>query len=124
MARLTGCSIEEIQRNRVETARRFAEDYACVLVLKGAGNVVAAPGRAAYVNRTGNAGLAKGGSGDLLAGMLASLLAQGMAPYDAAVCAVYLHGMAADRAAARLSQRGMTALDCAEELKGMLSLFE
>ena len=124
MARLAALTIEEIQRDRVQCAQQFANTYHCVLVLKGAGTVVAAPGREAYVNATGNAGLAKGGSGDLLAGMTASLLAQGMDAYDAAVCAVYLHGLAADRAAARFSQRGMTALDCARELKGIFSLFE
>jgi len=123
-ARLTGLSVEEIQRNRTQLAQQFAEDHSCVLVLKGAGTVVAAPGHVPYINTTGNAGLAKGGSGDLLAGIIASLLAQGMPPFEAAACGVYLHGMAADRVAERLSQRGMTALDVANELPGMLSLFE
>ena len=124
MARLTGLSVEEIQHNRVEIARQFAEEHGCVLVLKGAGTVVAAPGQEPYINATGNAGLAKGGSGDLLAGMITSLLAQGMPPFEAAACGVYLHGLAADRVAARLSQRGMSALDVAHELPAMLSLFE
>jgi len=68
--------------------------------------------------------MAKGGSGDLLAGMLASLLAQGMEPFEASMCAVLLHGLAGLRAAERYSRRGMTALDCLDELKGLLSLFE
>ena len=122
-SRLTGLSIEEIQQNRAALAEQFVQARNCVLVLKGAGTVVAAPGRVSYINATGNAGLAKGGSGDLLSGMIAALLAQGMAAFEAAACGVYLHGMAADRAAERLSQRGMTAIDVANELPGVLSRF-
>jgi len=125
MARLTGLSIPEIQRDREGIARRFAEKHNCVLVLKGARTVVAAPGREPVTTPLPpNSGMAKGGSGDVLAGMLASLLAQGMAPFEAALCAVYLHGLAGLRAMERFSQRGMTALDCLDELKGLLSLFE
>ncbi|MCL2300305.1 MAG: NAD(P)H-hydrate dehydratase, partial [Firmicutes bacterium] len=125
MARLTGLSIAEIQSDREGTARRFAEEYGCVLVLKGAQTAIAAPGREPFVTPLPpNSGLAKGGSGDVLAGMTASLLAQGMAAFEAAVCAVLLHGLAGLRAAERYSARGMTALDCLEELKGLLSLFE
>jgi NAD(P)H-hydrate epimerase len=125
MARLTGLSIEEIQRDREGAASRFAQEHSCVLVLKGAQTVVAGPdGACETTPLPPNSGMAKGGSGDLLAGMLASLLAQGMAPFEAALCAVYLHGLAGLRAAERYSARGMTALDCLEELKGMLSLFE
>jgi len=121
MARLTGLSVEEIERNREAAARQFAEEYHVVLVLKGANTVIAAPGLPPHVcTLPPNSGLAKGGSGDLLAGMLASLLAQGVAPFEAAVCAVYLHAMAAQRVVARLSARGMTALDCVEELKRIL----
>ena len=131
MARLTGLSIPEIQSGREGVARRFAEEYGCVLVLKGAQTVIAAPGRETFTQEAffasalpPNSGMAKGGSGDVLAGMLGSLLAQGMEPFGAAVCAVLLHGLAGLRAAERYSQRGMTALDCIEELKGLLSLFE
>jgi len=125
MARLTGLSIAEIQSDREGVARRFAEGYGCVLVLKGAQTVVAAPDREAFTSPLlPNSGMAKGGSGDVLAGMLGSLLAQGMEPFEAAVCAVLLHGLAGLRAAQRYSARGMTALDCLEELKGLLSLFE
>jgi len=125
MSRLTGLPIAEIQLDREDAAARFAEEHGCVLVLKGAQTVVAAPGRAPFTTPLPpNSGMAKGGSGDLLAGMLASLLAQGMAPFEASVCAVLLHGLAGLRAAERTSRRGMTALDCLEELKGLLSLFE
>jgi len=125
MSRLTGLSIDEIQRDRENVANQFAREYGCVLVLKGAQTVIAAPGRAPETAPLPpNAGMAKGGSGDVLAGMLASLLAQGMEPFDASVCAVYLHGLAGLRAAEKHSRRGMTALDCLDELKGLLSLFE
>ena len=125
MSRLTGLSIEEIQRSRESIAKRFAEEHNCVLVLKGAQTVIAAPGRPPETSPLPpNDGMAKGGSGDLLAGMLASLLAQGMQPFEAALCTVYLHGLAGLRAAEKYSRRGMTALDCLEALKGLLSLFE
>ncbi|MDR1927584.1 MAG: NAD(P)H-hydrate dehydratase [Oscillospiraceae bacterium] len=119
MARMTGCSVKELEAAREKMIPQFAALYKIVLVYKGANTLVASPEGALYRNETGNSGLAKGGSGDLLAGMLASLLAQGMPGFDAALCAVYLHGLAADRAATRLSKRGMTALDCLEELKRM-----
>jgi len=125
MSRLAGLPIDAIERGRAGAARRFAEEHGCVLVLKGAQTVVAAPGREPYATPLPpNSGMAKGGSGDLLAGMTASLLAQGIAPFEAAVCAVLLHGLAGLRAQVRYSQRGMTPLDCVEELKGLLSLFE
>jgi len=125
MARLTGLSIEEIERNRIEVARDFAGKYHVVLVLKGAQTVVAGPNQPPRTcSLPPNSGLAKGGSGDLLAGMLAGLLAQGMQPYEAAFCAVQLHALAAQRASKRLSARGMTALDCIDELKILLSQFE
>ena len=125
MARLTGLSIEEIQRDREGIAQRFAEAHNCVLVLKGAQTVIAAPGRESFASPLPpNSGMARGGSGDVLAGMLASLLAQGMEPFDASVCAMLLHGLAGIYAAQKFSQRGMTALDCIDELKGLLSLFE
>ena len=124
MARLTGLTAEEINRDREAVAMEFARARGLILVLKGAGTVVAdGPGGRLYINATGNDGMAKGGSGDLLAGMTASLLAQGMPAFEAACCAVYLHGLAGDRAAARLSRRGMTPLDCLAELKTLLSEF-
>ncbi|MDR3314163.1 MAG: NAD(P)H-hydrate dehydratase [Oscillospiraceae bacterium] len=125
MARLTGVRAEAIQQNREDTALAFAREFGVVLVLKGAGTVVAAPeGDRLYINPTGNDGMAKGGSGDLLAGMLAALLAQGMPAFEAACCAVYLHGLAGDRAAARYSRRGVTPPDCLAALKELLSDFE
>jgi len=121
MSRLCGVSVEELQQNSMRFARAFAQKYGVVLVLKSAQTIVAGAGEGEVWTCPfpPNSGLAKAGSGDLLAGMIASLLAQGMQPYDAAVCGVYLHALAAARTAERLSASGMTALDCVEELKRM-----
>lgn len=124
MARLLGCSIDQVQQNRAAIARDFADRYGVVLVLKGHHTLVCAPGRPVMENPTGNPGMATGGSGDVLAGMIGSLVAQGMEPYDAAVCGVYLHGAAGDRAAARFSQRGMLPSDLIEELQNLFLQFE
>ncbi len=124
MARLLGCSIPEVQRDRLETARRFAEQEGVILVLKGHQTVIAAPGRSLMVNMTGNPGMATAGSGDVLAGMIASLIAQGMEPFHAAMCGVHLHGLAGDRAAARLSQHAMLPSDMVEELCALFSELE
>ena len=116
MARLTGRTVEDVQRHRLATACSFARENGVTLVLKGAGTIVAAPDGRAWINLTGNAGMAKGGSGDVLAGMIGSLLAQGCAPEEAAAAAVWLHGTAGDRCAARLSQAAMLPTDLIEEL--------
>ncbi|OGO90492.1 MAG: hypothetical protein A2Y17_12740 [Clostridiales bacterium GWF2_38_85] len=96
MARLTGKTTEYIQSHRLEVAGRFAQEQRVVLVLKGARTVVATPDRL-YVNTGGSAALAKGGSGDVLSGMIGAYLTQGMSAENAAVTAVYLHGKAGDR---------------------------
>ena len=119
MARLTGRSVAEIQLHRLESAREFAREYQVVLVLKGAGTIVAEPSGHAWVNQTGNAGMARGGSGDVLAGLIGALLVQGCAPAQAAAAGVWLHGMAGDRCAARLSQTAMLPGDLIEELPGL-----
>lgn len=116
MARLTGMSIGKIQQNRVETAARFAAQQNCVLVLKGSGTIIAAPDGRLFINRTGNPGLAKGGSGDILAGLIAGLACSGLEAAEAAVCGVFLHGLAADRCAARLGQAGMLPHDILADL--------
>jgi len=125
MARLTGKPPSAALRERLAAAREFAEVHGAALVLKGANTLVAEAGtRRVYVNTTGNAGMATGGSGDLLAGILLSFLGQGMSPGDAARCAVYLHGAAGDAAAERLSQRGLTPTACLQELPRLFSVFE
>lgn len=98
-SRMTGMTTAQIQTDRISAAKRFAREYRTVTVLKGVNTVIAAPTGEAFVNTTGNAGLAKGGSGDVLTGMIASLLAQGADPFYGAVLAVYLHGLAADKLA-------------------------
>jgi NAD(P)H-hydrate epimerase len=111
MARLTGLPVAEIQKNRIEVAQQLAADARAVVVLKGAKTVVADPGGRAYINPTGNSGMAKGGSGDVLTGLIGGLLAQGCSALNAACAGVYLHGMAGDCARDVLGERGMTAQD-------------
>ena len=111
MARLTGLSAAAIHADREGTALRFARAWNAVVVLKGAQTVIAAPDGRCRVNPTGNPGLSRGGSGDVLAGMTSALLACGLPAFEAAVCAVYLHGAAADRAAAVHGEAGMLPHD-------------
>ena len=111
MARLTRLSSSEISKDRKEIAIQFAKEWNAVVVLKGAQTVIAAPDGRCRVNPTGNPGLSRGGSGDVLAGMTSALLACGLPAFEAAVCAVYLHGAAADRAAAVHGEAGMLPHD-------------
>ncbi len=122
-ARLLGVSVPEVQANRLALAGAFAKKYNTVLVLKGAATVVADPERV-YVNRTGNPGMARGGSGDLLAGMIAGLIAQGVSRFDAAVTGVFLHGTVGDRCAQKYSVHSMTPCDMLTLLPETLSDFE
>lgn len=119
MSRLTGMSISDIKADPVSCAAFFAETYGCVVVLKDHVTCVAPPDGRVYMSTAGNAGLARGGSGDTLAGMIASFLAQGYPPLEAALCGVHLHGSAADRCAARLSQYGMLPSDILTDLCGI-----
>ena len=116
IARLTGLSAAQINADREETARTYAQKWNVVVVLKGSRTVVAAPDGRVRVNPTGNPGLARGGSGDVLSGMTAALLACGLPAFEAAACAVYLHGTAADRAAAVLGEYGMLPHDILPQL--------
>lgn len=117
MARLLGTTVQTVQSDRYHIARRFAKEYGVTLVLKGANTLIATPAEKVYVNMTGNNGMGKGGSGDVLAGMCASFLAQGMSTEQAAVCAVYYHGLAGDRCAEKYSSRAMLPGDMIEALK-------
>ena len=116
MARMTGLSAAQINADREETARTYAQKWNAVVVLKGSRTVVAAPDGRVRVNPTGNPGLARGGSGDVLSGMTAALLACGLPAFEAAACAVYLHGAAADRTAAVLGEYGMLPHDILPQL--------
>ena len=115
MARLTAQTTAYIQENRETVASAFAAQYRCVVVLKGYETVVAGKGEI-YINTTGNAGLATGGTGDVLSGLIGGLLAQGVKELQAAILGVYLHGLAGDIAAAAKTQRGMIARDVIETI--------
>ena len=124
MARLLDTSVEAVQKRREEITRRFVDTYGVTLALKGYRTLVAAPGQPLLCNPTGNPGMATGGSGDVLAGMIGSLAAQGLSPFEAAACGVWLHGAAGDAAAARLSQHSMLPSDLIGELGGLFLKFE
>lgn len=111
MARLCGKNISEIAEERVDVAVETAKKLGCVVVLKDSSTVIAAPNGDLYFNTTGNPGLSKGGSGDCLAGMIAAFAAQGFIETACAVCGVYIHGLAADKAAKELSTYGMLPTD-------------
>ena len=97
-------------------AAAFAADHGVYLIRKGHRTVAAAPDGRLAVNTTGNDGMAKGGSGDVLTGLLTGLLAQGMEPFDACCAAVWIHGRAGDMAAEEKGRRGMTPADMIEKL--------
>lgn len=111
MARLTGQSITEIKKDPEKTAVDFAAANGCIVVLKQHRTIVAGPDGETWINTSGNSGLARGGSGDILAGMMTSMAAQGMAPLDAAICAVWLHGRSAERCSERRSETVMLPHD-------------
>jgi hydroxyethylthiazole kinase-like uncharacterized protein yjeF len=115
MARLLGGSPQDIQNDRVAAALKLARSVGAVVVLKGAGTLVS-DGPRLYQNTTGNAGMATGGTGDVLAGLIGALIGQGLNAFDAACLGVYLHGLAGDLAAKRLGVWSMLAGDLAEEL--------
>jgi len=116
LALLLGLSTGQVQADRRGTLRQAVELTGATVVLKGAHTLIGAPGGAVWVNPTGNRGMGTGGSGDVLAGTIAGLLAQGMKPPEAAAAGVYLHGLAGDRAAARLGPDGLLAGDLTDEL--------
>ena len=109
-ARLLGCEITEVQANRQGLAVQFAADHGVVLVLKGHGTIVT-DGRRVYTNRTGNPGMATGGTGDVLTGLIAALLGQGLEPFAAAQLGVFLHGLAGDLARDELGEVSLIASD-------------
>lgn len=115
MARLTGKTVAEIEADRFGIAKSFAEEFGVWLCLKGANTVIAAPDGRLFVNLTGNPGMAKGGSGDMLAGLMAGLLAYNE-PEKAILSAVWLHSLAGDKARDRFGERSMTVSDMLAEL--------
>ena len=116
MARLLNKDTATVNQDRIGTARAFAAANRCYLVLKGARTVMAMPDGKVFINSTGNPGMASGGMGDVLAGILAALLGQGLAPEEAMKLGVYLHGFAGDLVASKKGQVGLIATDVIEEL--------
>ncbi len=114
-ARLTGQSIEALIADRIQAAVSFARTHGITLVLKGPGTLITDGTRVAE-NTTGNSGMATGGSGDVLTGILVALLAQGMSAFEAAQLGVFLHGLAGDLAAAEMSQPGLIASDLLSQI--------
>ncbi|MDZ4225062.1 MAG: ADP/ATP-dependent (S)-NAD(P)H-hydrate dehydratase, partial [bacterium] len=111
MAALIGGTTEQVQKNRELTAKEAADLWGVIVVLKGFRTLIAFPDGRLYVNPTGNPGMATAGTGDVLAGMIGGLLAQGCPPEKAALAGVYLHGLAGDMAAAAMGQKGLIASD-------------
>ena len=116
MARLTGLAIPEIQRTRPAIALEQAAKWRAVVVLKGAHSVVASPEGWAKISPFANAGLASAGTGDVLSGAIGGLLAQGLLPFEAACCGVYLHGLAGELVREELGEAGMVASDLLPQL--------
>lgn len=122
MARLVSKTWDIVANNPQKIAADFAKKYNCYIVLKSSETFVASPdGNFAINKNNGNSGLAKGGSGDILAGMISSFCAQKIAPFDAAKCGVYLHGKSADLCAQRLSKQGMLPSDILTDLSGIFA---
>lgn len=116
MSRLTGSSIPDVEAIRISVAQDFARSYGVFLVLKGARTIIASPDGTAAVNGSGNPGMASGGMGDVLTGIIVSLLGQGYAARDACRLGVFLHGFAADMVAEEKGEIGMNASDVLEKL--------
>lgn len=120
-ARLLGVDTATVQADRYAAARRLCERYRCVVVLKGAGTVVAAPGAVPQVVVAGNPGMASGGTGDVLTGVIAALRAQGRAAPDAAALGALLHAVAGDVASAAHGERGLVASDLFPPLRALVN---
>jgi hydroxyethylthiazole kinase-like uncharacterized protein yjeF len=118
MARLIDATPAEVQHNRLKCARDFATNFKVHVVLKGAATVIAHPDGKAYINPTGNSGMASGGMGDVLTGVLAGFITQGFSPDEAAHAAVYLHGAAADTLAKTIGPFGYLAGEVMNAIPG------
>jgi len=116
MGRLTRLSIDEVQRDRQRIAVEFAKKYGVVMVLKGHHTIVASYDGVLYVNESGNPGMASGGTGDVLTGVIAGLLGQRLSLFDAAQLGVYLHGAAGDLAALERGEIGLIASDLVDRI--------
>lgn len=116
MSRLLGISIDEVISNKFRCASKLSKKYQVITVLKGSETIICDKEGRIFVNRVANSGMAKGGSGDVLAGMIASFLAQGITPLDSAICGVYLHSMAGLLCKEKYSKVSMLPTDVIKEL--------
>lgn len=123
-SRLSGMSIKDVVADPISAAQQLAKKTSAVVLLKGAPSVTATATGETYINNTGNSGLSKAGSGDVLTGMVAAMMAQGASEADAAVSGAYIHGLAADLAVAKRSKRSLLASDVTEALPEAFSLLE
>jgi NAD(P)H-hydrate epimerase len=123
-ARLLGVTVQDVQRDRLSAVRRLADVYRAVVVLKGAGTLVCEPGGVPWLNLTGNPGMASGGMGDVLGGMVGALWAQGLDAVQAAIVAVWAHGTAGDFAAVAESQTSLSAIALVKQLGPVFQMIE
>ncbi|MDO9547898.1 MAG: NAD(P)H-hydrate dehydratase [Candidatus Marinimicrobia bacterium] len=123
-AKLSGYKIADIKANIIDIAREFVLKYPCTLVLKGAPTIVVSPAGEVGVNSSGNPGLATGGTGDVLTGLIAGLRAQKMTSFDAAISAVFIHGLAGDLGRNNFGVRGLIAGDLLNYIPGILKEYE
>ena len=124
MAGLLECDISKVLENPVKTASDFSKKYGCVVLLKGADTVVASQDGDVYINSMPNSGMAKGGSGDLLAGIIGSFAAQGYSPLNAAVMGVYLHSRAGEKCRQKYGEEGMLPSDIPNYFKAVLDFLK
>lgn len=121
-ARLLGVTTESVQGDRLRVATSLADTYQVICVLKGAGSICAHPDGTCFMNSSGNPALASGGTGDVLTGVIASLVAQGISPFDAAKLSVFVHGLAADHLLAEgTGPRGLTASELLPEIRRIIN---
>jgi hydroxyethylthiazole kinase-like uncharacterized protein yjeF len=121
MARLVGITTEEVQADRIGVAKSCAASFNSIVVLKGNRTIIATPKQEVYINATGNPGMASGGTGDVLTGMIGGLLAQGLLPLEAAKWGVFLHGLAGDLAAKEIGEIPLIAIDIIDYLPDALA---
>lgn len=123
-ARLFGVSTDPIKLDKIKYARKLADDYGVTVALKGHRTAVADETGEVFLNQTGNSGMAKGGSGDVLTGMIGSFLAQGLSPIDAAICGVYIHGESGDICKEKYSSASMLPSNIVENIPKVFKNFE
>ncbi len=123
MGRITGKTVADVQAKRADFAMKYAKLSGGIVALKGSDTVVANGKDAAYVNRTGNAGMATAGAGDVLCGIIAALIAQGIEPFSATKLGVFLHGLAGDLATAAIGMHGVIASDIVKYLPAAFKMY-